>query len=65
MNMGPVVVREHGANNWQDEAKQKAADQSLELLRESLKIVDAEETPADIGARLDHVICALQEFRDS
>lgn len=58
-------MREHGAHKQHDEHMQKAAGQALELLRQALKIVDAEDMPPEIGARLDHVICSLQDFRDS
>jgi hypothetical protein len=36
----------------------------LELLRRALEIVDLEGMPPAIGARLDHVICSIEELKD-
>ena len=35
----------------------------LGLLTRALQIVDDENLPPEIGARLDHVICSLQELK--
>ena len=39
-------------------------ERSLELLREALSIADKENWPSEIGARLDHVICSIEELKE-
>lgn len=40
------------------------SERVLALLEEALKLIDLEDFPAEIGARLDHVICCVREHKE-
>lgn len=53
--LAPVEVPSDGALS-------PAVDHALTLCREALAIIDQEDLPPHIGARLDHVIADLDEL---
>lgn len=44
------------------EARDAALQQSIELLREVLNILDKADVPSDIGAHVDRALCRLLEL---
>lgn len=55
--MRNVQTRERAANDVQSELAE-----ALKLLDQALQILDHANVPAEIGARLDHVICSVAEL---
>lgn len=54
----------NGPGNRKLAEQGSAKSRVVELLRAALQIVDQEDFPPEIGARLDHVICTVEELSD-
>ena len=59
-----MILNSAASNDPEGRTDGNPIDRSLKLLREALSIVDAEGWPAEIGARLDHAICSIEELRN-
>lgn len=58
---GLKMPRRLAAENADATTRDQRIDRALTLLRESLSIIDNEEVTPAIGARLQEVICGLEE----
>lgn len=57
------MIKDPTARAPYGEARIQEIGRALDLLNEALEIIDSTDLPAQIGARLDAVICAVQDAR--